>query len=395
MASWSEYLSWRGDITFDEVSLNVVDSLLLSQLSYLDLRGVIGKKERKKECTLAYAAKRYWELHTEEEFKDCLSLAVRTTGVLIKEMAKTKRFGDLILQNYVSRNDTVVEEQFAALEIVLGKKESYISFAGTDDTLVGWKESFNMCYLSPIPAQTDAKEYLEQLLAQGGRKVYVGGHSKGGNLAVYASVKCKRIYRRNVLRVYNFDGPGFRKEFIESERYQEMKERIESWVPELSIVGMLLEHGENYRVVKSSQTGFLQHDPTSWEVMGASLIELPSVKKQSLRMAAGVKEWMEGLSPEELEKFVERIFEVFAATNAKTLADLNKDRWNSIRSIIHSFGTVDKKTKDMLYNLIKAMVSANIKKDTSKKSERKEEKKQKEKEKTTSTGRKKVPGNTH
>ncbi len=395
MASWSEYLSWRGDITFDEVALNVVDSLLLSQLSYLDFCGIIGKKDRKKECTLAYAAKRYWEIHTEEEFKDCLALGVRTTGVLLKEMAKTKRFGELILRNYANRNDTEEEEQFAALEIVLSERESYISFVGTDDTLIGWKESFNMCYLSPIPAQTDAKEYLEQVLSQGGRQVYVGGHSKGGNLAVYSAVKCKDIYRKNIVRVYNFDGPGFRKEFIESRIYQEMKERIESWVPELSIVGMLLEHEENYRVVKSTQSGFLQHDPTSWEVMGAGLIELPSVKKQSLRMASGVKEWMSGLSPEELEEFVKRIFEVFAATNAKTLADINKDRFNSIRTMIHSFGSMDKKTKDMLYDLIKVMVSANIKKEPSKKSKAKGETKQAEKEKTSSVGRKKVPGNSH
>ena len=395
MASLSEYLAWRGDITFDEVSLTVVDALLLSQLSYLNLQGIIGKTERKKECTLAYAAKRFWQLHTEEEFADCVSFAVRSAGILLREMAKTNRFRDLVLRNYVNRNDLTLEEQFTALEIVLGRRESFISFGGTDDTLIGWKEDFNMCFLSPIPAQLDAKSYLESVLLGGGRKVYIGGHSKGGNLSVYSAVKCRKLFRRNILRVFNFDGPGFNREFIESERYQEMKERIETWVPESSIVGMLLEHEEDYRVVKSSQNGFMQHDVTSWEVLGAGFIRLPAVKESSRRLAAGVKDWMRGLSPEELSQFGERIYEVLTVTDAKTLADLNKDRWKSVTAIIQSFSTVDKKTKEMLFDLLKAMVAANIKIDLPKKNEIIEVKHIGQKESVRPIGRKKVPGNSH
>lgn len=395
MAGLSDYLVWRGDITFDEVSLNMVDALLLSQLSYLNLQGIIGKAERKKECTLAQAAKRFWQLHTEEEFEDCLSFAVRSAGVLLREMAKTNRFRDLVLRNYVNRNDLTMEEQFTALEIVLGKRESFISFGGTDDTLIGWKEDFNMCFLSPIPAQLDAKSYLESVLLSGGRKVYIGGHSKGGNLAVYSVVKCKKLFRRNILQVYNFDGPGFNKEFIESERYQEMKERIETWVPESSVVGMLLEHEEDYQVVKSSQNGFMQHDATSWEVLGAGFIRLPAVKESSRRLAAGVKEWMSSLSPEELEQFGESIFEVLTATEAKTLADLNKDRWKSVTTIIQSFNALDKKTKDMMFDLIKAMVSSNLRKESSKKSETEETKQIGSMGPVRTVGRKKIPGNSH
>lgn len=358
MAGLSDYLVWRGDITFDEVPLNVVDALLLSQLSYLDLRGIIGKTECRKECTLAQASKRYWELHTEEEFKDCVAFAVRTAGKLLCEMAKTKRFAELVLCNYVSRNDVTIEEQFAALEIVLGKKESYISFSGTDDTLVGWKEDFNMCFLSPIPAQTDAKVYLEEVVCGSDKNVYIGGHSKGGNLAVYAAVKSKRIYHAKILGVYNFDGPGFEREFIESLCYQEMKEKIETWVPESSVVGMLLEHEGTYHVVKSTENGFWQHDATSWEVQGAGFIKAPGIKPGSKRLAAGVKEWMNDLQPDELEFFFDRIYEVLAASDAKTLAELNKDRMKSVTAIIHSFNTMDKKAKDMLFSLIKAIVTS-------------------------------------
>jgi len=394
MASLSEYLVWRGDITFDEVPLNVVDALLLSQLSYLNFQGIIGTSESRTECTLAWAAKRFWELHTEEEYKECLAFAVRSAGVLLRDMAKTNRFGRLIIRNYVNRNDLNMEEQFVALEIVLNKRESFISFGGTDDTLIGWKEDFNMCFLSPIPAQTDAKAYLESVLFYGNKKVYVGGHSKGGNLAVYSAVKCKKEFRERILRVFNFDGPGFLRKFIESDRYREMKDRIDIWVPESSVVGMLLEHDEDYRVVMSSQNGFMQHDATSWEVQGAGFVELPAVKESSMRWAAGVKEWLEELSPKEREQFVERIYEVLTVTDAKTLSDLNKERWKSITSMLHSLNGMDKKTKEILFDFIKAMVSVRRKKESSHKKEQ-EEIEVREKGSTAQRARKKLPGKSH
>lgn len=361
MASLSDYLTWRGDITFDQVPLTTVDALLLSQLSYLDLRKIIGEMERKQECTLSQAAEQYWKLHTEEELENYVSFALRTAGVLLREMAATKRFGDLLLRNYVRRIDVDVQEQFAALEIVLGKKESFVSFSGTDDHLVGWKEDFNMCFLSPIPSQTDALAYLQEVLQGSTRKVYVGGHSKGGNLSVYASVKCKRTLRKHILRVYNFDGPGFEKPFMESERYQEMKELIETWVPESSIVGMILEPDEAYQVVKSTQSGFMQHDATSWEVLGSEFISVPEVKKSSKRMAVGLKEWMSGLRKDELEFFFDKMYEVLESTEAKTLADLNKDRWKSITTIVRSYSNMEKKAKDMMLAFVKAIVTANVK----------------------------------
>lgn len=380
MASLSEYLLWRGDITFDEVSLNVVDALLLSQVSYLDFKGIIGDEEERQEATLAQISKRYWELHTQEELENCVSFALRTTGILLREMAQTRRFSSLLLRNYTSRLDTKVQEQFAAVEIVLGKGESYISYSGTDDSLIGWKEDFNMCFLSPVPAQTDALAYLERILENENRKVYIGGHSKGGNLAVYATVKCKRMFHRNILRVYNFDGPGFSREFIEGFRYQDVKEKIETWVPESSIVGMLLEHEEDYQVVKSKHNGIMQHDVTSWEVMGPGFIRLPEVKPASRRMAAGVKEWLGGLKPEELEFFSNCIYEILSATEAKTLADLNNDKWKSAVAIIRSYNTMDKKAKEMLLALIKAMMGLNVKREVPQKAAKKEIKEKGEKE---------------
>lgn len=399
MASLSDYLIWRGDITLEQVPLNVVDALLLSQLSYLNLNGIIGEGEKRQECTLFQASERYWRLHTEKELEQCVSFAPRTAGRLLREMAQTKRFADLVLRNYVRRIDVAAEEQFEAVEIVLGKKESFISYGGTDDTLVGWKEDFNMCFLSPVPAQTDALLYLEKILEDSGRKVYLGGHSKGGNLSVYAAVKCKKLSSRRILNVYNFDGPGFTRAFIESSRYQEMKEKIETWVPESSIIGMLLEHEEDYQVVESNHIGIMQHDVTSWEVVGAEFVKLPDVKVGSKRLAVGVKEWMSGLKPEELEFFCDCIYEVLSATDAKTLADLNKDRWKSVTAMLRSYNTMDKKAKDMLFALLKAMVATNLKIELPQKNAAKEalrlDKEDEKKEPILLAGRKQFPRNLH
>lgn len=395
MASLSDYLVWRGDITFEQVPLTVVDALLLSQLSYLDLTGVIGENEKRKECTLLQASERYWKLHTEKELSLSVSFALKTAGLLLRKMAKTKRFANLVLRNYVRRIDAVAEEQFEALEVVLGKRESFISYGGTDDTLVGWKEDFNMCFLSPIPAQTDALLYLERVLDDSLRKVYLGGHSKGGNLSVYAAVKCKKLASRRILNVYNFDGPGFTRSFIENSRYLDMKDKIETWVPESSIIGMLLEHEEDYQVVESNHVGILQHDVTSWEVQGAEFVKLPDVKVGSKRLAVGVKEWLSGLQPEELEYFCDCIFDVLTATDAKTLAELNKDRWKSITGIIRSYNAMDKKAKDMLFALLKAMVATNMKMELPKRADLKTEKKTERREAPVSVGRKKLPENQH
>lgn len=359
MASVTEYLAWRGDITFDEVKLTLVDALLLSLVSYVDLTGIIGEGAERTECTLAEAAEGFWCRHTLKEVDKSVSTAVRDAGKRLKEMAETKRFRDLLLRNYVNIIDDSKQEQFAAVEIVLGKKRSYISFAGTDDTLIGWKEDFNMCFLSPVPAQTDAKKYLERVVTDSGNKYYVGGHSKGGNLAVYSLIKSRKSCAKQIIRVYNFDGPGFDKEFIESAEYQERREKIEAWVPEASIVGLLLEHENAYRVVKSSYSGFLQHDANSWEVMGSEFVRGEKVKASNMRISERLKEWMGSLDREELENFGNAMYSVMTATNARTLVDLTQDMRKSIPAILRSLNTLDKQSKQRLLDMLKMLISAN------------------------------------
>lgn len=359
MASLTDYLTWRGELTFEEAGLNEVDAVLLALVSYVDLSGIIGDGCERVECTLAEAAELFWKLHTKKEINKSVSTAVRDAGSRLAEMAQTARYKDLILRNYVNIIDDNKEEQFSAVEIVLGKKLSFVSFSGTDDTLVGWKEDFNLCYLMPVPAQTDSVTYLEGILRDTGNKVYIGGHSKGGNLAVYAGTMCKKGLFKQIITMYNFDGPGFNRDFVESDRYQDRRVKIESRLPECSIVGLLMEHCDDYLVVKSSYSGFMQHDANSWEVLGSHFITVPKVKDSSMRLSLELRKWMSELSPAELEEFGEAVYAVMTATKAKTLVDMTQDMVKSVTTVMRSYNTMDKQAKKMLMNLIKLVIKAN------------------------------------
>jgi hypothetical protein len=186
--------------------------------------------------------------------------------------------------------------------------------------------------MQPVPAQREAKDYLEYIAEHTNGNIYVGGHSKGGNLAVYAAVKASKATKSRISAVYNNDGPGFDSDFISGEDYKEIKDRIFTYVPQSSVVGMLLEHEESYTVVKSRQTGIMQHNGLSWEAMGNSFVKLDSVSEDSKVIDTSMKEWLATMTPAERESVVDALYEALSATNAKTLSDLGADKIKIVRA---------------------------------------------------------------
>jgi hypothetical protein len=189
-----------------------------------------------------------------------------------------------------------------------------------------------MSFMQPVPAQIEAKEYLEYIAEHTHGNIYVGGHSKGGNLAVYAAVKANKATKSRIAAVYNNDGPGFDSDFISGEDYKEIKDRIYTYVPQSSVVGMLLEHEESYTVVKSRQSGIMQHNGLSWEAMGNSFVKLDSVSEDSKVIDTSMKEWLSSMTPEEREGVVDALYDALSATNAKTLSDLGADKIKIVRA---------------------------------------------------------------
>ena len=218
-----DYLEWRGDLPFSKSAFCDVDALILCQLSYLDFDGLLSADFSKKT-----SVKDLWAaFKSSPDFKkrcDLGALISQRTVRLLELCAASARFGKLFMSGYVSKIDLQNEEQFSAVAFFEKPRSAnpFVAFRGTDDTIVGWKEDFNLAIEESVPAQRDALAYLEGAAKKTRGKILVGGHSKGGNLAVYSSAFVAPKVQRRLERVYNFDGPGFRREIIEDARLKKI-----------------------------------------------------------------------------------------------------------------------------------------------------------------------------
>ena len=234
-------------------------------------------------------------------------------------MAASRRFSDLTLCAYVSRTDEETQTQFSALTALLPDKTAYIAFRGTDDTIVGWKEDFNLAFLPVVPAQRMAAEYLAAAAAAlPSHPLRVGGHSKGGNLAVYSAVFCGEAVQNQLMRVYNNDGPGFRTSLLGLPEHRRVADKITTILPESSVVGMLLEHEERYEVVRSTQSGLWQHDGFSWQVRGEKFEHLPDLTEGGKLVDETIRTFILSLSPEQRVAFTDALFDILTCTDAAT-----------------------------------------------------------------------------
>ncbi len=334
MANMMDYLAWRGDLSFAASEFNEVDSLILSQLVYVDLDGIVPGTDTKESISLAEASERYWETHDREEILSRVSMT-KSAPFVMKKMAKTRRFSNLRLRGYVNDINDEEQSQFSVMCVTFPDETLYVAFRGTDNTITGWREDFNMGYLSETPGQLKAVAYLNRMAADA-ETVMVGGHSKGGNFAVYASVRCRPDIQEKIVRVYSNDGPGFQKSMIESPEYQRMLPKIETILPESSIVGMLLEHQESYRVVRSSHSGIQQHDAMSWEILGNSFVYVEEVAAQSVLLDETMKAWLYQLDGEEREQIVDTIFGMLEAANIRTLEDFYRSKWKKVQELLRA-----------------------------------------------------------
>ena len=297
MGNVMDYLEWRGDLTFEQSPFNDVDNVILAQLAYVDFRDVIPSLQMNRGITLKKASEIFFDLHTEEELSRDKSF-IKDAPYLMKKAASTKRFKDVILSDYVDTIDETLEKQFGAFHIKLTPQLTYVAFRGTDDTLVGWKEDFNMSFISPVPSQEDAVKYLNDTCSYIRGRLYVGGHSKGGNLAIYSAINCNKRVKKKIKCVYNNDGPGFSEKVVQSPEYEKMIKKVHTYIPQTSIIGRLLNHKEETTIIKSTQMGIMQHDLYSWQVLGAKFVE-DELTNSSEFIDQKITNWLREVSPEQ------------------------------------------------------------------------------------------------
>lgn len=355
MGNILDYLDWRGDLTFYQSPFNEVDNLLLSQLPYIDFDGIVPSEGIRSGISIKEASKLFFESHDEAEILKSVSMTKNAIFVL-KKMAKCTRFAEAKLFGYSEQISKQEQSQFSVLSILLGDGSVYMAFSGTDETIVGWHEDFNMAFLEETPAHQKAVQYINTIDLDGIMTLRVGGHSKGGNLSIYAAMHCNWELKRRIVRVYNNDGPGFSKQIISSQLYTDLQPLIQTIIPESSVVGMLFEHMDDYRVVKSSNRGLKQHDVLSWMVLGTDLIEAEQVSKQSLLLDEAMKNWLSGLDNSERQKIVQTIFHVLDVAEIQTVDDLYNAKWDTIVKVMKAENDLPAENKRMMANALKMFV---------------------------------------
>lgn len=344
MADLFDYMKWRGDLSFSVSPLNDVDALIFAELSYVPFDDISGCATADG-VTLGDAAAEFFKTHDPEN-TDLGAIVPSKIVTMFYEMAKCERYKNTVMSDYVNVTSEERGEQFSAITLRFSEKETYVAFRGTDDTVVGWEENCNMALRSPVPAQKSAVKYLNSVKVGRAGKLYVGGQSKGGNLAVYSSVKCNLGVEKYIAAVYNFDGPGFDAGFFEKDDYKAIMPRIKNVFPEESVVGMLFEHTPDYIVVKSTNKGLWQHDSLSWQVERTDFVRAAELSKMSVEIDTSFSSWLSSLSQEERGVIVPTLFGIMYSTDSSTLTELLEHKGEALKAM----RALEPKKKKLLYD---------------------------------------------
>ena len=351
MGTVLDYLREYGDISFREKPMNEVDSLALCQLSYLKFDGLVPDvREKHRTVTLKSLA--------EHKDFDRLFSDVRYEKVnreLIQGMLAGKRFRNLKLGYYINVVEKQWETQFSAVTCILEDGTVYVAYRGTDESIVGWKEDFNMAFSAPVPGQEYSVKYLNTVAGRLHKPFYVGGHSKGGNLAVYSAMKCPSNVRERIIRVYSMDGPGFRPEVLESGNYEAIADRVVKILPHSSLVGMLFETDMRFQVVESKTFGLAQHDPYTWLVEADHLVRVDDIYERRRRMDDTLNKWILSLDEKQLKIFVDTLYQVITASQADNMIEFAADWRRSMNGMLTAIKEVDEETMRMLKEILWAL----------------------------------------
>ena len=355
-----DYIKWRGDLSFSQSEFNEVDNLILSRFAYLPLDGLY--KNLTDTVTIKELYYKWLQNDIDEE-----KILQKEDVDLFPLIAESNRFGSLKTTMYINKISKQEEKQFSAVTILLPKNIIYISYRGTDNTLVGWKEDFNISLDIDIPSQKEAVKYLETTYKSLKQKMLVGGHSKGGNLAMYASIFCNKDIKNEILKVYNNDGPGLSKQIIDTEEYKNNLNKIVSYIPQNSIIGKLMYHEEKFQIIKSTQKGIMQHDLYTWQILGDKFIHLKEVTNESEYIDAVIKEWTTRFTPKQRNEFINIIYDIAKESNSDTLYQMSKNRFKTVGNLIKAYHKTSKKNKQIisqtlseLFNITKQGVFKNM-----------------------------------
>ncbi|MCR5323786.1 MAG: DUF2974 domain-containing protein [Lachnospiraceae bacterium] len=378
-----EYLYWRGDISFTVLGMADADHAVFCSLSYIPFDGILDNCSLTRRSTRTGAEDQERQSGTdlnmagqEDGFSDFMELDTAAGKVLsmngnsgngprfhleedpglLKSVMNTKRFGKIRVGCYVNIFNPEMQEQFCAMTFLLPGGDMVVAFRGTDGTIIGWKEDFNMGFMDELPSQKDAVRYLNLMAPRCKGRLYVCGHSKGGNLAMYGASFANKAVQDKIVAVRSLDGPGFKKQITDKRGFCRMLERMETIMPQSSIVGVLLEHREKTKVIHSFAKGSKQHILYSWSISGGEFTEEKGLSGSSIRANKAINCWIENMSDEDRMKLTDGIFKLLERTDVETLDEL----FEAKKLFVHmkKIGKMDKKTKELIIETGRIMMNS-------------------------------------
>ena len=346
-----DYLDQVAYDSIYDTSFNELDLLMLTEITYLPFDQIVSD-QMSPDCTC-----RLFEA-AEKVPQDLSMLVTKNRLKLLEKVASSTRFKNIKLMGYVNDIDPDIQKQFAAMIFKI-KPDSYVlTFRGTDDSIIGWKEDFHMTYMDQVPAQKTAVNYLRKAMDALPGQFILTGHSKGGNLASYAASQIEPEYQERIQSIYSYDAPGLNHSVITSQGYQTISDKIKRYIPQGSIVGMMLETPKQAQIVKSTAIGGLaQHDTFSWQISDQTFVLLDNLNPDSLQVDKTLKNWVDSVSDEELKDFFDLFFGLILDAGISSINDLTKlENFNKILAVFENANALTDQEREMLSRLAKLLV---------------------------------------
>ncbi len=348
MADIFEYVNRFGSFRFTNMGVTEADNAVFSRLAYLDLSPFTGR-------TLGEAAEGY-------KMTDESNKVINDTYRLLKTAGNTIRFGYITISDCRETVSENLQTAFFAVTFSLNADTNIIAFRGTDDRIVSFYEDAKLAYAFPIASQTTALGYVTEQLAQRDGKFFLAGHSKGGNLAVFAFLFLRDEEKERIIRVYNNDGPGFPQEIADILFTRKNCEKIFNLLPEDSIIGRMLSDGGKVKIIKSTASGAAQHNIFTWEINGSGFSEAKRFSMLSEYMEDTLTQSLESLPPERMKDAAAAVFEIAKNSGIKTLKDINIRNYRSLIPAVSELRKlVDENTDDIpiiVQTLAKSLVDS-------------------------------------
>ena len=357
MKNMLDYIKEFGHVSFEERAFSEIDALVLTELEYLPLEKVVPSDENGENFVTVKEIAEYMQEHKQELFDENPMMITEERHEVSQVIVDAPRFQSLKFFGVVSVWDKDTTKQFAAITVEVEPSVRLVVFRGTDDTLIGWKEDFLMTYSPLVAAQTDAKEYLAKQASLFDGDLMVSGHSKGGNLAIYAAATQEEDVQLRIVDIFCFDSPGLYRSVLETKGYQNIVPLAMRYIPQDSLVGLMLESEVPYVIVKSNATGAMQHSAMTWEIEDGQFIKMEKLTKNSQLNDQTFKKWTESVSDEELELFWNVFFELLFSVGIDTVNDLYGQFMHYVQEFLKAAGDMDEEKRELLTRIALLLVS--------------------------------------